>query len=158
MSAYDELYELYGKKIYHFLRSLTRDDDLAAELTQETFYQAYLHYDQFKGKSSVYTWMCQIGKNAFFKECKRRNRFEDEWRESADMRAGPEEQIIDRDNIERIKMILYDMEEPYREVFILKVYAELKFREISDIFVKSESWAKLTYYRAKEKIVRRLEE
>lgn len=158
MSAYDELYLIYGRKIFRFLNSLSRDEELATELTQETFYQAFLHFDQFKGKSSVYTWLCQIGKNAFFKECKRRNRLAPVGMATFGSSDEFVEQVIDRDNIVQIHEVLNKMDEPYREVFILKVYAELKFREISAIFDKSESWAKLTYYRAKEKIVRGLEE
>lgn len=71
MAAFQEIYEKHGKAVYRFLLALTRDEGMAEELLQETFYQAFLHIDQFEGRSSLYTWLCQIGKNAWLKECRR---------------------------------------------------------------------------------------
>ena len=75
--GFEELYKTQGKPVYRFLLSLTGDEHQAEELLQETFYQAFLHIDRFEGRSSLYTWLCQIGKNAWLKERKRRSRYAD---------------------------------------------------------------------------------
>lgn len=156
MAVFKDIYQEYGKPVYHFLLSLTGDRDLAEELLQETFYQAFIHIDGFEGRSSVYTWLCRIGKNAWLKECQRRRRFDEngtkQW-VSGDGQASPEDEIIRRDEYQRIRRAVYHLEEPYREVFVMHIFGGLKLKEIAALSGKTESWARVTYYRAKKRVI-----
>lgn len=155
MRGFEELYKTQGKPVYRFLLSLTGDEHQAEELLQETFYQAFLHIDRFEGRSSLYTWLCQIGKNAWLKERKRRNRYADTPYEEltlADPALSPEEAMVRREYAQRLRRAVLAMEDPHREVFILHAYGGLKLKEIAALHQKSESWARVTYFRARKTI------
>lgn len=146
-------------KVYRFLLSLCGDPELARELTSETFYQAYLHIDRFRGECKPESWLCQIAKNALYRETRRRKRLVpwehlQRWSDGGDIL----EVLSDREEALNIYRHLHQLEETYREVFLLRVLGELKFGEIADIYGKTESWAKVTFYRAKDKLVKRMEE
>ena len=155
MAVFKEIYEEYGKKVYRFLLALTGNAQEAEELLQETFYQAFLHVDKFEGRCSVYTWLCQIGKNAWLQECRRKKRFSEKELEKltiTDKSPSPEEFSIRREEYEHIRQAVQRLEEPYREVFVMHVFGGVKLTEIALEYGKTESWARVTYYRAKQKI------
>lgn len=162
MSGIQEIYEEYSKPVYRFLLSLTRENGLAEELLQETFYHALLHIDQFEGRSSLYTWLCQIGKNAWLKECRKRNMYEsvsiDELTSLASKDLSPEEQAIKNEECKKVRLAILNLSEPYKNVFILHTYADVKLTEIAALYGKSESWARVTFYRAKKQIVQEVGE
>lgn len=157
MKDFSEIYQSSVQKVYRFLLGLTQSPDLAEELTEETFYQAYLHIDQFEGRCELDTWLCQIAKNAYFKEAKRRSRQVSQ--DSPEMAAAKDEfqAIENHEQALILHRLLHTMAEPYREVFTLRIFGELTFREIADVFGKSESWAKMTFYRAKAKLICQME-
>ncbi len=160
MAVFQEVYEEYGKPVYRFLLSLTGEENFAEELLQETFYQAFLHMDQFEGRCSIFTWLCQIGKNAWLKECKRKKRFEGQEiseMKLEDPRLSPEDAAVQKDMYRRVRKALYHLEEPYQNVFILRVFGERKFAEIGRIYGKTENWARVTFFRAKAKISQEVE-
>ena len=155
------IYEEYGKPVFRFLLSLTGSPEQAEELLQETFYQALIHIDRFEGRSSLYTWLCQIGKNAWLKECSRRKRYADTPYEElslADPGLTPEEAAIRAEELRRIRRAVRNLEEPYRDVFILHIYGGLKLKEIAVNYGKSESWARVTFFRAKNRIAKEVTE
>ena len=145
--------------MYRFLLSLCGDEDLANELTSETFYQAYLHIGSFRGDCKVETWLCQIAKNAFYKESTRRKRHVSlETTNDTKTTDDVFDALSDKEQALKIHKYLHNLKEPYREVFTLRVLGELSFREIADICGKTESWAKVTFYRAKNKLIEAMEE
>lgn len=155
MAAFQEVYETYAQPVYRFLLSLTGNEDLAEELLSETFYQAFRNIDKFQGRCSLYTWLCQIGKNAWLKELHRNNRYSELPLESLsipDNTPSLEEQIIDKEMYLKILKTLQVLNEPYKEVFILHAIGEIKLKEIALIYEKTESWARVTYFRAKQQI------
>lgn len=160
MAVFKDVYQQYGKKVYLYLLSLTGNVDEAEELMAETFYQAFLHIDNFEGRSSIYTWLCQIGKNAWLKECQRKKRFdyreiidiEQMGVESADRASSPEQNAIKQEEVKRIMQEIFKLEEPYKEVFMLHVFGEMKLKDIAKEYSKTEEWARVTYYRAKNKL------
>ena len=160
MAAVEKVYAEYGKQVYQFLLSLTGDPGQAEELLQETFYQAFLHIDRFEGRSSLYTWLCRIGKNAWLKECTRKKRFADQPWEELKLPAGetPEEAYLRREEYRRVRKAVLNLEEPYRDVFILHVYGGLKLKEIAVCYEKTESWARVTYHRARQRIIQEVSE
>lgn len=128
---------------------------MAEELLQETFYRAFLHIDRFEGRSSLYTWLCCIGKNAWLKECRRRSRYADTPYEELTLEAPappPEEAMLRREQSRRLRQAVRDLDDPYREVFILHTFGGLKLNEIAALHRKSESWARVTYFRARKQI------
>lgn len=157
MSGFQDIYTKYSKSVFRFLLSLTRDELMSEELLQETFYQALLHIDQFEGRSSLYTWLCQIGKNAWLKKCRRKNRYRDvsldELTEVDSKEPTPEEQAIRSEEYIKVRQAILKLNEPYKDVFILHAYADIKLNEIALLYGKSESWARVTYYRAKQQII-----
>ena len=158
MDEFDHICRRCTPIVYHFLLSLCRDESLADELTAETFYQAYLHIDTFRGDCRIESWLCQIGKNALYKELRRRSRSIplEETREQ-DTPDDLFELLCDKEQAMHIHKALHRLKEPYREVFTLRVFGELSFREIAEVFGKSESWAKGTFYRAKSKLIKDME-
>lgn len=158
MDEFDHICRRCTPIVYHFLLSLCRDESLADELTAETFYQAYLHIDTFRGDCRIESWLCQIGKNALYKELRRRSRSIS--LEEAREQDTPDdlfELLCDKEQAMHIHKALHRLKEPYREVFTLRVLGELSFREIAEVFDKSESWAKVTFYRAKSKLIKDME-
>lgn len=157
VSGFQKVYEEYSKPVYRFLLTLTRDELMAEELLQETFYRALMHIDQFEGRSSLYTWLCQIGKNAWLKECRKNNRYimvsMEEVIKNVSREISPEEQVIQKEDSRKIRCAILRLEEPYKDVFILHTYADIKLKEIAMLYGKTESWARVTYYRAKQQII-----
>lgn len=158
MDGFDQLCRQCSPMVYRYLMSLGCSASLAEELTAETFYRAFLHIGQFHGECKIESWLCAIAKNIWFKERKKSGRFVslDTLAEAAD----PEdriERVHDREQVRIALKLLHTLKGPYKEVFTLRILGDLKFREIAEIFGKTESWAKVTFYRAKEKIIERME-
>lgn len=161
MATFEDVYQLYGKRVYLYLLSLTRNPDEAEELLAETFYRAFLRIDSFEGRSSIYTWLCEIGKNAWLKECKRKKRLDE--REIGEIDVGsktlsPEMQIIKNEEHKKVLQEIFKLQDPYREVFMLHVFGEMKLKEIAALYSKTEEWARVTYYRAKSKIAKAMQD
>lgn len=157
---FKEIYESCEPKVYRFLLSLCHNADLAEELTEETFYQAFLHISKFEGRCEISTWLCQIAKNLYYKEMNRQKRFDNQqtYYDISDSDENLFNSLENRQKTIEIHKILKTMNNSYREVFTLHIFAELTFKEIAQIYDKSESWAKMTFYRAKAALINKLEE
>lgn len=128
-------------------------------MLQETFYQAFLHIDRFEGRSSLFTWLCRIGKNAWLRECRRRSRYADTPYEDltlTDPSPTPEAGVLQKEQSRRLRRAVYKLEDPHREVFILHTFGGLRLKEIAALHQKSESWARVTYFRARKTIMEEL--
>lgn len=155
----EKLYEVFYMKVFSYVMTLTRDKDDAMEITQEAFFRAIKTDQAFRGESESYTWLCAIAKNIFIDETRRRKRFTEEPEEDIpDVRKDIEGRLTDKESSLKIHQILHSLEEPYKEVFQLRVFGELSFKEIGAIFGKTETWARVTYHRARLKITERMEE
>ena len=155
----EKLYEAFYMKVFSYVMTLAKDQDLAMEITQETFYRAMTTEKEFRGESESFTWLCAIAKNLFIDETRRKNKVCEEIpEEMPDIGKSIEKSLIDEDSSIRIHRILHDMEEPYKEVFQLRIFGELSFEKIGSIFGKTETWARVTYHRARLKIKERMEE
>lgn len=163
----DDLYQEYAKMIYHYIYLKCNDKDLAEDIVQTTFLKAVLQIDSFQGKSKISTWLCQIAKNEYLNYCRKHNRQQsyDEYVEkNGDQFLGGGgyfhdtmlEKMIISEQAEVIRKILSTLAEPYKEVFLLRVYGECTFGEIAELFKKNDTWARVTYYRAKGKIIEEL--
>ncbi len=158
MANFSIIYEQYVLKVYRFLLALTENETQAEELTQQTFYKALLHIDRFEERCSLYTWLCQIGKNEWFLECRRKKPVSFETVGEMPDENCMEENLIQKEQLAAAKRSLLRLPEPYRDVLILRIYGDLPFAEIAASFQKSESWAKVTFLRGKEKLKKKMEE
>lgn len=158
MTEFAHIYEKNYPIVYKYVLSLCRNAPLAEEITQEAFVKALEHMDRFDGKCQLYVWICQIAKNTYFTYRKKQKRFVSEYPAPAETEAGPEEQFFDRDTANRIYTLLDQLPEPYKEVFSLRVFGDLSFSQIGAIFNKTDSWARLVYYRAKKRLKEDLHE
>ena len=155
----EKLYEAFYMKVFSYVMTLAKDRNDAEEITQETFFRAISTEKTFKGESDSFTWLCAIAKNIFIDEKRRYARQEDEPGEDlVDRDKGIEERLSDRETSLKIHSILHNLEEPYKEVFQLRIFGELSFAEIGSIFGKTETWARVTYHRARLKIKERMDE
>ena len=146
-------------KVFSYVMTLARDRNDAEEITQETFFRAISTEKSFKGESESFTWLCAIAKNIFIDEKRRSAREDDELSEELpDNDRGIEQKLSDKAMSLKIHSILHQLEEPYKEVFQLRVFGELSFAEIGSIFGKTETWARVTYHRARLKIKERMDE
>lgn len=158
MKKFESIFNEFTPVVFRYLLSLCVDESLAEELTSETFYQAYLHIGQFRGDCKIETWLCQIAKNALYKEQKRRGRIVyGDCLEDLETESNLFEAAANKEQVLKIHRHLHLLKEPYREVFMLRVFGELSFKEIADICGRSESWAKVTFYRAKNKLIENME-
>ena len=154
----EKLYEACYMKVFSYVMTLTADSEDAMEITQETFFRAISTDRQFRGESESFTWLCAIAKNIFIDEKRRNRRFEDvPLEEQPDTGKSFEKSLMDADSSIRIHRILHVMEEPYKEVFQLRIFGELSFKEIGSVFGKTETWARVTYHRARIMIRERME-
>ena len=156
---FERIYREQFEPVYRYALALTRDAHAAEELTQECFFKALQAIDGFRGDCSLKTWLCGIAKHAFLSE-RRRTQPEalDEQPERADEGATPELQTLQRDESLRLHRLLHELPEPYKEVFSLRVFGQLSFRDIGELFSKTENWACVVYHRARGKIQAKWEE
>ena len=153
MEDLDAVYRQHAQTVYKFLLSQCRDPQTAEELTQETFYQAVRSIDRFDGSCKVSVWLCQIAKHTYFDHCRREKRKgREEELEASWTQDSLEERLLDQESLQEIYQGIHALEEPYKEVFLLRLFGELSFAQIAALFHKTESWARVTYYRAKGKI------
>ena len=147
---FQEVYDLYFQDVYKYVFSLSRDPHVAEEITQETFFKALKSIDSFKGQCRLYVWLCQIAKNTYFSYGAKRKRESPEWEppDGVDM----VERLLEQETAFEIHKVLHKLPEPYKEVFSLRVFGQLSYKQIGILFGKTESWARVTYHRAKMKI------
>lgn len=164
MNDLQEIYQSYANEIKAFLMCLTRNEDLAEELTQETFYQAVKSIRRYNGQCKMTVWLCQIAKHCYYdylKKAKYRQHDSIEQLTQLGMefdsqQALPETTFLRQQTTKEIQLEIDSLGEPYREVFLLRITLEMSFREIAQIFEKNENWARVTYYRAKCKLAERM--
>ena len=148
-----EIYRQHARTVYKFLLAQCRDPDLAEELTQETFYQAVRSVDRFDGSCKVSVWLCQIAKHLWYQHLRRRRREAPLPEEVPEIPVpSAEADALERQGQVELLKRVHGLPEPGREVVYLRVFGGLSFREIGDVLGKTETWARVTFYRSKEKL------
>ncbi|MGA3599255.1 RNA polymerase sigma factor [Lysinibacillus agricola] len=164
MEDLSKIYKSYANEVKLFLLCLTSSEDLAEELTQETFYQAVKSIHRYNGECKISVWLCQIAKHSYFdylKKAKHRNHTSIDFlmQTGVDIRSSedlPDIAMMEKCTVRSIHQEIRQLQEPYAEIFSLRITMDLSFKEIGDIYEKSENWARVTYYRAKRKLVERV--
>ena len=156
MQSMEEIYRQHAQTVYRFLLAQTRSADLAEELTQETFYQAVRSAEGFRGGCAVTTWLCGIAKNVL-RTYQRRHPVEEELDETAAAPERPDDALLAGG--ERVELLrkMQTLGSDMREVMYLRRFGALSFREIGEILSRTENWARVTFYRGREKLRKELE-
>ena len=161
MTDFEKLYADYFNDVFLYILRLSGNEHIAEEITSDTFFKAMHSVDRFRGECDIRVWLCQIAKNSYFSYLKKQKKVqslqESELLLPPELPDTAEEQILRADEAEQLRKILHEIDEPYKEVFMWRVFADMSFRQIGQIFSKSENWACVTYHRARKQIRERLE-
>ena len=144
-------------QVYSYVVTIVNDQSLAEEITQNTFFKAMTAKRTYEGKASELTWLCSIAKNLAMDECRKNSKYAELDEEMLEQPDNMTKAVEDKDTALRIHLVLHELEEPYKEVFQLRVFGELPFAQIGMIFGKTENWARVTYHRARLKIKERMD-
>lgn len=159
---FEQVYQTYFKSVYRYIRRLSGDEQLAEEITSETFVQVMRSIGTFRGDCDLRVWICQIAKNTYYTHLKKQNRIaaldEEAWLALADPAAPVEERLDAKEDAQRIRALLHTLPEPYKEVFMWRTLGELSFAEIGALYGKTANWACVTYHRARQQIKTGMEE
>ena len=158
---FEQIYKRYFTDVYYYMCSICNDRSICEEVAQESFFRALKKIDSFDGKSDIRAWLFTIAKNTYLsilRKDKRRLNIDDKALESIASEIRLDDRLAEKDDAFRIHAILHTLNEPYKEVFSLRVFGELDYESIGKLFHRSAGWARVTYYRAKMMILNRLEE
>ena len=160
----ETMYMEYANTVKHFLISLCGNFDLAEDLTQKTFYQAYKSAHRYNGNYKISVWLCQIAKHLYFDYLKKEKHKTTvgiehlESFEAINNQRNLEDTYLIKEETKKLLSALRQVKLPYGQVFWLRAYEEMSFKEIGEIFDKSENWARVNYFRAKTKIRKVIED
>lgn len=153
VSDFGDIYMEYFSDVYRYTLSLCRDEAIAEEVTQETFFKAMRYIHRFNGKCKLYVWLCQIAKNTYYSHSRKQKRLalgiDAKCSNSA---SDIETAYLDKEAAKQLYILLHDLKEPYKEVYSLRVFGELSYAQIGELFGKNDSWARLIFFRAKKRL------
>lgn len=153
----EALYTAFFPKLYQFALSLTRSPAEAEEIVQETFLKALQHADKLPDDANLNAWLYRIARNVHISRLRKRKReVGDAALDVVPSGEDVEAKLTDQNQALHILRHLHTLEEPYKEVFTLRTLGDVGYREIAALFGKTESWARVTYHRAKLLLTERM--
>lgn len=140
--------------VYKFLNSLTHNKEISEDLTQETFCKAIVNIDNFKGSCKLSVWLCEIAKNLWLNELKKQKKvaFTDIDTLELYNQYSIDEELENKRYIENLHQKISKLDKNIQKIIYLKLYGNMTFKEIGEILQKSEVWARVNFYRAKQKM------
>lgn len=156
VTDFNKLYETYYMQVYSYVMTLVKNSSDAEEITQQTFYKTMSGKRGFKGRSAEFTWLCAIAKNLSTDMFRQKAKYAECPKEEMIFEKDVAKKVEDRETLLHIHMVLHNLNEPYKEVFQLRIFGELSFAEIGHVLGKTENWARVTYHRARLKIQERM--
>ena len=155
---FEQVYKLYFKDVYTFLYGLSQNKAVAEDITQDTFLKAINNIHTFDGRKDIKAWLFTIARNTYYTEYNRQKIFSPyNLEDNVDDKTNVLDNLILKEQSILILKILHNMSESYKEVFMLRFFGGLSYNNIGLIFTKTESWARVTYYRAKKQILEQME-
>ena len=151
----EEMYNKYFKTVYKFLLALTSNPDIAEELTQETFYKAMIKINTYRNECKLSTWLCQIAKNLWLNELKKQNKIvsmENDNIGLMKMQSNLEDDFLEEQDKQELYAKINKLDDDIKNIFFLKLSGNFTFKEIGEILGKSEVWARVNFYRGKQKL------
>ncbi len=153
---FDDIYRLYSADLYKFIMKLCRNETQAMDIMQDTMLKAITSINKFRGECSIKTYLFTIARNLYtdsIKKAESKNISSDELEAEFPDDSSFVDKLADKESALRIHRFLHLLDEPYKEIFSLRVFAELSFREIGGVFGKTENWARITFFRGKKKLI-----
>ena len=154
---FEKVYREYYPSVYRYMLSVSKDPHTAEEITQETFFKALKNIEKYDKSQNILTWLCTIAKNTYYSKLKKSSHYQPIAEDTATTDGDIIDAIIDSEDSMAILRTLHDLPEPYKEVFTLRVLGSFSFGKIAEVFHKSESWARVTFFRAKQMIKERMD-
>lgn len=156
MQNVEEIYKQYSNTVYKYLFCLTHSEDISEDLTQETFAIAVKEINKFKGECKVSVWLCQIAKHLWYKKIKKDKKekyisFEELDNEIEEVEST-EDIICKKEEWIKLFKDIQKLDNQSKEIIYLRMIGNLNFIEIGEILGKTANWARVTFYRAKQKI------
>jgi len=149
----EQIYNEYSKIVYKYLICLTHNKEIAEDLTQETFCKAIKNINNFQGKCKISVWLCEIAKNLWFNELKKMKKVSFvEIEDDINILYNIEEEFLKKQELELLYSKIQKLDEAVKEIFYLKLFSNLTFKQIGEIKGKSEIWARVNFYRGKQKL------
>lgn len=159
MQNIEEMYEKYSKIIYKYIFCLTKNHELSEEIVQDTFLVAVKNIDKFEGNSKLSTWLCAIAKNIYYKKLKKDKKITnisiEEINNELISESFIEDIICEKENKLEIIKNIQELDNETRNVMYLRIYAELNYEEIAEVLGKTSSWARVVFFRGKEKLLKK---
>ena len=155
MQNIEAIYQEYFETVNKYLFCLTHNNDISEELTQETFYKAVKKINTYQGECKISVWLCQIAKNLWYDKCRKDKKIATMSEEdllNIQVQETLEEQIISNEEKITLYKTMQNLDEKTREVIYLRITGELSFKEIGIILNQTENWARVTFYRGKNKL------
>lgn len=158
MNEFEKIYLTYFNDVYKFVLSMSKNNSVAEDIVQETFFKALKNINKLSNECSVKSWLFQIAKNTYFTYISKNNKniALDSINDVA-TDTNIEKEFLNKEISKKIHKIVHKLKEPYKEIFYLRVFSGLSFKEIADIFDKEENWARQTFHRSKIMIKEEIE-
>lgn len=160
MIDFEKIYSIYFKDVYYFLLSLSKDKEVAEDITSETFFKALKNIENFRGDSSIKTYLFQIAKNSYFDYLRKNKKIVsiDDFESIEIDSINTEDEFLEREESAYLRNLVETLKEPHKSIIKLRIWEELSFKDIGTIYGKSENWACVTFHRAKKILKNKLEE
>lgn len=159
---FDAIYHAYFQSVYLYIRQLSGNEHIAEEITSDTFFKAMKSIKDFRGECDMRVWLCQIAKNTYYSYLKKNERIINADEAELQKIIAPDTPVEDRvgiqEEVQQIRKILHELPDPYKEVFMWRVFGELPFKTIGELYNKTDNWACVAYHRARKMIQHRLKE
>lgn len=160
MIDFEKIYSIYFKDVYYFLLSLSKDKEVAEDITSETFFKALKNIENFRGDSSIKTYLFQIAKNSYFDYLRKNKKIVsiDDFESIEIDSINTEDEFLEREESAYLRNLVETLKEPHKSIIKLRIWEELSFKDIGTVYGKSENWACVTFHRAKKILKNKLEE
>ena len=160
MIDFEKIYSIYFKDVYYFLLSLSKDKEVAEDITSETFFKALKNIENFRGDSSIKTYLFQIAKNSYFDYLGKNKKIVslDDFESIEKGSINTEDEFLEREESAHLRNLVETLKEPQKSIIKLRIWEELSFKDIGTVYGKSENWACVTFHRAKKILKNKLEE
>ncbi len=156
MQNMEEIYSKYSEIVYKYIFCLTGKKEIAEEIVQETFLVAIENINKFQGKCKISTWLCQVAKYIWFNQYrkgKKRKEFPISTLENTVFIEETVEDIVTQKE-EKINLLkkIQTLNEETKNVMYLRILGNLEYEEIGEILGKNANWARVTFFRGKQKM------
>ena len=154
MHNIEEMYNKYSEIVYKYVFCLTGNEDTAEEIVQETFLVAVRDINKFRGECKISTWLCQISKYIWYKRLKKEKKETplDILQDSILIEDSIEENFCDKESKIQLFKKLQELDEDTRNVMYLRIFGNFEYSEIAEIINKTSNWARVVFFRGKQKL------